>query len=73
VTPPLATDARVMAPPPGVDAGAQGAVGDVGASTSSPVIDVDPISAVPGGADEDLVKDQMHLEQAPKGAGSSGA
>jgi hypothetical protein len=38
--------------------GAQGVVGDVGASISPRVIDVDPISAMPGGAEEDLVRDQ---------------
>jgi hypothetical protein len=58
VTPPSAVDARTATPPPGADAGAQGTIGDIGASNSPPVIDVDPISAIPIGTDENLVKDQ---------------
>jgi hypothetical protein len=72
-TPPPAADAGATASPPGADAGAQGVVGDIGASTSSPVIDVSPINVMPGGADEDLVEDQVQLEQVLKGAESSGA
>jgi hypothetical protein len=36
-------------------------VGDIRARTSPPIIDVDPISAVPGGA-EDLVRDQPQFD-----------
>jgi hypothetical protein len=57
VTSPPAADARATTPPPSADAGAQDAVGDVGALTSSPIIDVDPINVMPGGIDEELVKD----------------
>jgi hypothetical protein len=42
-------------------------------SASPRVIDVDPISAMPGGAEEDLVRDQAQIDQAPKGLGTSGA
>jgi hypothetical protein len=40
-------------------------------STSSLVINVDPINVMPGGTDEDLVRDRAQLEQAPKDLGSS--
>jgi hypothetical protein len=46
--------------------------GDVGATTSPTIIDVDPISAVPGGA-EDLVRDQPQIDLAPGGPETSGA
>jgi hypothetical protein len=36
------------------------------------IIDVDPISSRPGGADDDLVKDQPRIDQAPRGPGTSG-
>ena len=71
-TPPPATDSRTATPPPADDAGAGGAVGDVGTSASPWVIDVDPISARPGGMEEDLVKDQAQIDQALKGPGTSG-
>jgi hypothetical protein len=47
-------------------------VGDVGATTPPGVIDVDPISAHPAGA-EDLIRDQPQIEHAPGGPGTSGA
>jgi hypothetical protein len=72
-TPPLATNSRTMTPPRGDEAGAGGALGDIGKSASPRVIDVGPISARPGGVDEDLVKDQAHIDQAPRGPGKSGA
>jgi hypothetical protein len=59
--------------PPAASTGTQGVVGDVGESTSSPVIDMNPINVMPGGTDEDLVKDQAQLKQASKGAGLFGA
>jgi hypothetical protein len=68
----LLPDAREATPPPATSTRTQGAVGDVGASTSSPVIDMDPINVIPSGTNEDLVKDQVQLEQAPKNPGSSG-
>jgi hypothetical protein len=61
-TPPPAADARTVTPPPAADATAQGSVGDVGASTSPLVIDVDPISVMPGGPDQDLVEDPAQIE-----------
>jgi hypothetical protein len=52
--------------------GAVGALGDVGYSPSPQIIDVDPISARPGGVDVDLVKDQAQIDQAPRGPGTCG-
>jgi hypothetical protein len=83
-TPPPATDERVATPPPtadsrtvtplrGDEAGAGGALGDVGTSASPRIINVDPISARPGGVDEDLVRDQAQIDQVPQGSGTSGA
>jgi hypothetical protein len=46
--------------------------GDVGVTTSPPIIDADPISAVPGGA-EDLVRDEPRIDLAPGGPETSGA
>jgi hypothetical protein len=63
---PLATDSRMATLLCGDEAGAGGALGDVGTSASPLIIDVDPISARPGGVDEDLVR-----VQAPQGPGTS--
>jgi hypothetical protein len=62
----------VASPPRAVEAGEGVFVGDVGAVTPPRVIDVDPISVRPAGAD-DLVKDQPQIDQAPRGPGTSGA
>jgi hypothetical protein len=83
VTPPSAVDERVASPLPATDsrmatlpcgdeAGAGGALGDVGTSASPWVIDMDPISASPGRVDEGLVKDQAQIDQTPSGPGTSG-
>jgi hypothetical protein len=69
---PPATDSRTVTPPRGDEAGAEGNLGDVRMSASSRVIDVDPMSTRSGGMDEDLVKDQAHIDQAPRGLGSLG-
>jgi hypothetical protein len=69
--PPVA-DSRVASPPRAVEAGEGASIGDVGASTSPRIINVDPISARPAGAD-DLVKDQPQIDQAPRDPGTSGA
>jgi hypothetical protein len=69
-TSPLVADARVETPPHVADAGGATCTGDVGATTSSTIIDVDPISARPAGA-EDLVRDQPQIVQAPVGSGTS--
>jgi hypothetical protein len=53
-------DSRVEPPPRVVDAGGATSTGDIGATTSPMIIDVDPISARPAGA-EDLVRDQLKL------------
>jgi hypothetical protein len=71
VTSSLVADSRVETAPCAVEAGGVSA-GDIGATTSPTIIDVDPISAVPGGA-EDLVMDQPQIDQAPGGQGTSGA
>jgi hypothetical protein len=66
----LVTDARVGTPPRAADAGGASA-GDVGATTSPTIIDVDPISAASDGA-EDLVRDQPQIDLAPGGPAASG-
>jgi hypothetical protein len=71
VTSPLVADARVDTPPRTADAGGSSA-GDVGATTSPTIIDVDPIRAVPGGG-EDLVRDQPQIDLAPGGPKISSA
>jgi hypothetical protein len=50
-------DSRVTSPPCAGDAGAEGAVGDVRTPVSPRIVDVDPITSRPAGADNDLVKD----------------
>jgi hypothetical protein len=52
----------MVTPLTAADAGAQGSVGDVGASTSPPVIDVDPINAVPDASGQDLVGDPIQIK-----------
>jgi hypothetical protein len=63
--------ARVDTPLRTADAGGASA-GDVGAMVSPAVIDVDPISVVPGGTD-DLVKEQPQIDLAPGGPRTSSA
>jgi hypothetical protein len=58
-------------PPRAADAGGASAR-DVGAMASPTIIDADPISAVPGRA-EDLVRDQPQIDLAPGGPETSGA
>jgi hypothetical protein len=76
-----AVESRATSPPvaaatletPSRTADAGGACsGDVGATTSPTIIDVDPISAVPSGA-EDLVRDQPQIDLAPGGPETSGS
>jgi hypothetical protein len=61
----------VASPPRDVEAGEGATVGDVGAVVSPRIIDIDPISARPAGAD-DLVKDQPQIDQVPRGPGTFG-
>jgi hypothetical protein len=70
-TSPPVVDSRVETPLRAIEAVGVFA-GDVGATTSPRVIDVDPISARPVEA-EDLIKDQPQIDQAPGGPGTSGA
>jgi hypothetical protein len=69
---PLVKNTRVASLPRAIEAGDGTSVGDVGATTSPRVIDVDPISARTAGA-KNLIKDQPQIDQAPKGPGTSGA
>jgi hypothetical protein len=64
-------DTRVNTPPRTTEA-VEASVGDVGATTSPTIIEVDPIRAVPGGA-EDLVREQLQIDLAPGGPETSGA
>jgi hypothetical protein len=70
-TSPLVADARVETPPRVTDAGGATSTGDVRATTSLTIIDVDLIKARPAGA-EDLVRDQPQIDQAPVGLETSG-
>jgi hypothetical protein len=70
-TSPPVVAARMETPPRAADEAGGASVGGVGATTSLTVIDVDPISAVPGGA-EDLVRDQPQIDLAPGGLETSG-
>jgi hypothetical protein len=71
VTSPPVVDARVDTPSHAAKAIGASA-GDVGATTSPTIIDVDPIRAVPGRA-EDLVRDQPQIDLAPGGPETSSA
>jgi hypothetical protein len=71
VTAPPVAAARVETPPRTADEAGGASAGGVGATTSPMVIDVDPISAVPGGA-EDLVRDQPQIDLEPGGPETSG-
>jgi hypothetical protein len=64
-TPPLPADSQTTSPPRAGDTGVRGAIGDVGTLASPRIIDVDPISARPGGVVDDLVKDQDQIDQVP--------
>jgi hypothetical protein len=68
-TSPLVAVSRVASPPRAGDAGLGGVVGGVGTPDSPRIIDVDPINSRPVGADDDLVKDQPQIDQAPRGPG----
>jgi hypothetical protein len=70
ISPPMAA-ARVEIPPWVVEVEGASA-GDVGATTSPMIIDVDPINAVPSGA-EDLVRDQPQIDLGLGGPESSSA
>jgi hypothetical protein len=71
VTSPLMADTRVDSPPCAVE-GVETSAGDVRATTSPTIIDVDPIRTVPGEA-ENLVGDQPQIDLAPGGPETSGA
>jgi hypothetical protein len=71
-TSPLVVDLRVDIPLHVADPVGATSTGDVGATTSSMIIDVDPINARPAGV-EDLVRDQPLIDQAPAGPKASGA
>jgi hypothetical protein len=71
VTSPPVADTRADSPPLTAE-GVGTSAGDVGATTSPTIIDVDPIKTVPGGV-EDLVRDQPQIDLAPGGLETSGA
>jgi hypothetical protein len=71
VTSPRVVVSRMETPPRVVEAGGASG-GDVGATTSPTIIDVNPVSARPAGA-EDLVRDQPQIDQVHGGPGASGA
>jgi hypothetical protein len=71
-TPLPPADSRTRSPPRAGDVGAGGVVGDVGTPASPRIIDVDPISSRPTRANNDMVKDQAQIGQAPGGPGTSG-
>jgi hypothetical protein len=71
-TSPPVVDSRVETPPRVVDARGITSAGDVRATTSPTIIDIDPISAQPAGV-EDLVRNQPQIDQAPGGPGTFGA
>jgi hypothetical protein len=52
--------------------GVETSAGEVGATTSPAIVDVDPIRAVPGGT-EDVAGDQPQIDLAPGGPEASGA
>jgi hypothetical protein len=52
--------------------GVETSVGEVGATTSATVVDVDPIRVVPDGA-KDVAEDQPQIDLAPGGPEASGA
>jgi hypothetical protein len=65
------TDTRVGSPSHTTE-GVGTSAGDVGATASPTIIDIDPIRTVPGGA-EDMVGDQPQIDLAPGGPETSGA
>jgi hypothetical protein len=69
-SPPVA-DTRAGSPPCAAE-GVRTSAGEVGATTTPTIIDVDPIRAVPGGA-EGVVGDQPQIDLAPGGPETSGA
>jgi hypothetical protein len=71
VTSPPVADARVGTPPRVAEVVGTSA-GDVGATASPTIIDVDPIRPVPVGG-EDLVGDQPQINLVPGGPETSGA
>jgi hypothetical protein len=68
---PPVTDTRVGSPVR-TAWGVRTSAGEVGATTSPTIIDVDPIRTVPGGT-EDVVGDQPQIDLAPGGPETSGA
>jgi hypothetical protein len=71
VASPHVADIRVGSPPCIVE-GVGTSAGEVGAMTSPTIIDIDPIKAVPGGA-EGVVGDQPQIDLVPGGPKTSGA
>jgi hypothetical protein len=68
---PPVTDTRVGFPLHTTE-GVETSAGEVGATTSPTVVDIDPIMAVPGGT-EDVAGDQPQIDLAPGGPEASSA
>lgn len=58
----MVNDVGTTTPPPSTEAGTQGSIGDVGALTYPPIIDVDPINAVPSMLTQDPTADPNQME-----------
>jgi hypothetical protein len=71
VTSPPVADTRAGSPPHTAE-GVGTSAGDIRATTSPTIIDIDPIWTIPGGA-EDVVGDQPQIDLAPGGPETSGA
>jgi hypothetical protein len=71
MTSPPVTDTRAGSPLHTVE-GVETSVGEVGATTSPTVVDIDPIRAVPDGA-KDVAEDQPQIDLASGGPKASGA
>jgi hypothetical protein len=69
----LIDDAGTVTPPLATEAGAQGSVGYIEASTSPPVIDIDPINAVPSASVQDPIADPIQIEQPRENPETTGA
>jgi hypothetical protein len=68
----LADDVVTSPPLPATGAGTQGYVGDVRASTSLPIIDVEPINSVPSTSAQDPTADPIQIEQLQENPETSG-
>jgi hypothetical protein len=59
----LVDNAGMTTPPPAADVVTRGSVDDVRATTSPPIINVDPFNAVPSTSAQDVTADPIQIEQ----------